>query len=38
MSKVGQAAAAAKVYFDVLDAIATEQKKGYNRPTGVTNA
>jgi hypothetical protein len=36
--KGGEAAAAAKVYFDVLDAITTEQTKRYNRPTGLANA
>lgn len=37
-AKGGQAAAAAKIYFDVLDAVMAEQTKRYAPPTGRANA
>lgn len=37
-AKDGQAAAAARLYFDVLDAVMTEQAKRYSPATGRANA
>jgi hypothetical protein len=37
-AKGGSAAAAAKIYFDVLDAVMTEQKRRYASPTSRANA
>jgi hypothetical protein len=37
-AKGGQAASAAKIYFDVLDAILAEHARRYASPAGRTNA